>query len=172
MPRHGTWHTVPPWYERPLKPNRHKQWGSQLLGFETSPIVCYSAEYNVCLSVQVRAWQLLGFETSPIVWYSAQYNVCLSVQVRTWQLLGFETSPVVWYSAEYNVCLSVQVRAWQTPALMGPLEGANLNHWIFNPVSETLCWLEYWTMDKVQKPINPSVMHIDYWWESHWESDH
>jgi hypothetical protein len=50
----------------------------------------------------------------------------------------------------------------KTPTQLGPLERANLNHWIghlhlkteTDPVSETSCFLKYQTMGKVQKPNN------------------
>jgi hypothetical protein len=55
-------------------------------------------------------------------------------------------------------------RGQETPTHLGPLERATLNHWTphlkteTDPVSETLCssvFLEYQTMDKVQKPNTP-----------------
>jgi hypothetical protein len=44
----------------------------------------------------------------------------------------------------------------KTPTQLGPLERANLNHLRTDtdPVSETLCSLEYQTMEKVQKSNN------------------
>jgi hypothetical protein len=56
----------------------------------------------------------------------------------------------------------------KTPTQLGPLERANLNQCVLphlrlrtetDPVSETLCFLEYRTMEKVQKISVNSVQH-------------
>jgi hypothetical protein len=53
---------------------------------------------------------------------------------------------------------------WETPTLLGLLGRANLNHWIvvltwgrkqIQFLKRVLLFLEYQTMDKVQKPFNP-----------------
>jgi hypothetical protein len=65
----------------------------------------------------------------------------------------------------------------KTPTQLGPLERANLNHWAqlsrcllphlhlrteTDPVSETSCFLEYRTMEEVQKNSVNSVLHFSY----------
>jgi hypothetical protein len=43
----------------------------------------------------------------------------------------------------------------ETPTLLGPLEGANLNHWTrmeTDPVSKTLCSLDFRIPDNGQSP--------------------
>jgi hypothetical protein len=42
----------------------------------------------------------------------------------------------------------------ETPALLGPLERANLNHWRMetNPVSEMMCYLVFRIMDNGHSP--------------------
>jgi alpha-D-ribose 1-methylphosphonate 5-triphosphate diphosphatase PhnM len=54
----------------------------------------------------------------------------------------------------------------KTSTQLGPLERANLSHWTHlhlrtetDPVSETSCFLEYRTMEKVQKNSVNSVQH-------------
>jgi hypothetical protein len=90
------------------------------------------------------------------------------MQLKHSELLGFWTLSIVRYCKEHlrtqrfgnRICFRPQVRGWETPTLLGPLERANLNHSPHlrketDPVSETLCSLEYRTVDKVQKPSNP-----------------
>jgi hypothetical protein len=95
------------------------------------------------------------------------------------ELLDFWTFSIVRYSRKHKHDVSeigsVSVLRWKgekTPTQLGPLERANLNHWIKgpnsvgvffpftwgrkHPLSETSCFysLEYRTMEKVQKPSN------------------
>jgi hypothetical protein len=78
-------------------------------------------------------------------------------------LLGFSTLSIVWYSREHYVsetkCFRPQVSGWKSRTLLGPLERADSNHW--TTVSETLCTLEYRTMDKDQNPSNPEGFQSD-----------
>jgi hypothetical protein len=62
---------------------------------------------------------------------------------------------IMWYSIKTQQqffrkldLFSSSGEGWETPTLLGPLERANLNH-------NLLYFLEYQTMDKVQKPCKP-----------------
>jgi hypothetical protein len=52
-------------------------------------------------------------------------------------------------------CLRPQVKGWETPTLLGSLTAITSPlRTETDPVSETLCSLDYRTMDKVQNPSN------------------
>jgi hypothetical protein len=81
--------------------------------------------------------------------------------------MGFWTSSIVWIlksEEKHDVpeSGSVSVLRWgETPILLGPLERANLNHWISDG-NRSSFWnvvflssdFRIRTMDEVQKPIN------------------
>jgi hypothetical protein len=48
----------------------------------------------------------------------------------------------------------------KTHTQLGPLERANLNHWFTFPKRRVLCYPEFLTMKKVQKPSNSKLLYL------------
>jgi hypothetical protein len=62
--------------------------------------------------------------------------ICRQTDDVDTELLEFSTLSIIWYSKNWKtqlfgnwICFHVQVSR-ETPPLLGPLERANLNHWI------------------------------------------
>jgi hypothetical protein len=89
--------------------------------------------------------------------------------------LDFFNRPVFQKTRRFGnwICFRPQVKVGEkTPTQLGPLERANLNHFYLrtetDPVSETSCFLEYRTMEKVQKNSMNSVLTVQLkTWQLH-----